>query len=122
MRFAKWVFLIAGFSGLFMIIPPFFLEAKTGEDYPPPITHPEFYYGFFGVTLAWQILFLIIAWDPVRFRPAMLAGIVEKASFVVAIAVLYALGRVAPVLLGFAAMDGVWGALFIAAFLRTPRA
>ncbi|SRR5260370_318086 len=81
MRFAKWVFLLAGASGVLMIVPPYFLEAKTGQDYPPPINHPAYYYGFFGVTLAWQFLFLVIATDPVRYRRAML----EKASFAIAI-------------------------------------
>ena len=72
MRFAKWVFLLAGVSGILLVVPPYFLERQTSEDYPPPITHPEYYYGFFGVTLAWQFLFLVIASDPVRYRRAML--------------------------------------------------
>ena len=37
MRFAKGVFLLAGVSGVLMMVPPFFMESKTGEDYPPPI-------------------------------------------------------------------------------------
>jgi hypothetical protein len=93
MRFAKWVFRIGGASGLFLIVPSYFLEGRTGEDFPPPINHPEYYYGFVGVTLAWQILFLIIGSDPVRYRPAMLLAMVEKSGFVVAIAVLYLANR-----------------------------
>jgi hypothetical protein len=120
MRYAKWVFLLAGVSGILMVVPPYFLERQTGEDYPPPITHPEFYYGFLGVTLAWQFLFLVIASDPVRYRRAMLPAMVEKASFALAIPVLYALGRVAGVWIGFAAMDATWLVLFVIAYLRTP--
>lgn len=121
MRFAKWVFRLAGVSGILLIVPPYFLEAKTGEDFPPPINHPEYYYGFFGVTLAWQFLFLVIGSDPVRYRRAMLPAMLEKVSFAVAIPILYAQGRVPPILLGFATMDATWLLLFIAAYLRTPK-
>lgn len=33
MRFAKWVFLLAGVSGILLVVPPYFLERQTGEDY-----------------------------------------------------------------------------------------
>jgi hypothetical protein len=121
MRFARWVFLLSGASGVLIIVPPFFLEARTSADYPPPITHPEYYYGFFGITLAWQFMFLVIGSQPVRYRLAMLPAILEKASFAIAIPVLYARGRVPGILVGFSAMDATWMLLFIAAFLKTPR-
>jgi hypothetical protein len=121
MRFATWVFRIAGATGLLLIVPPLFMEYRTGKDYPPAINHPEYYYGFFGVTLAWQILFLVIGSDPVRYRPAMLTAVLEKAGFVVAIAGLYLAGRVHPIWIGFAALDATWLVLFIVAFLRTPK-
>jgi hypothetical protein len=121
MRFARWVFLLAGVSGILMVLPPYFLEQKTGEDYPPPVTRPEYYYGFFGVTLAWQVLFLVIASDPVRYRRAMLPAMLEKASFALAIPVLYAAGRVPGVWLGFASMDGTWLVLFAVAYWLTPK-
>jgi hypothetical protein len=120
MRFAKWVFLLAGVSGVLMVAPLYLLEGRMGEDYPPPINHPECYYGFVGVTLAWQIMFLVIASDPVRYRTAMLPAMLEKASFAVAVPVLYALGRVAATWVGFAAMDATWLVLFVVAYLRTP--
>ena len=94
MRFAKWVFLLAGITVVLMVIPPYFMEQRFGQDNPPPVNHPEFYYGFFGVTLAWQFMFLVIGSDPIRFRRAMLPAMVEKASFAVAIPTLYALERV----------------------------
>jgi hypothetical protein len=122
MRFARWVFALAGVSGVLLIVPPYFLERQTGEDYPPPVTHPEYYYGFLGVTLAWQFLFLVIASDPVRYRTAMLPAVLEKASFSLAIPLLDAAGRVAGVWLGFASMDATWLVLFVIAYLRTPKA
>jgi hypothetical protein len=121
MRFARWVFLLAGLLGLVLIVPPFFLERKLGEDYPPPINHPENYYGFLSVTLAWQVLYLVIASDPVRLRPAMPVAVLAKAAFVMSIAVLYALERVGAILLGFAAFDAACAVLFVVAYLRTPK-
>lgn len=121
MRFAKWVFLLSGISGVLLVVPPFFLEAQTSADYPPAITHPEYYYGFFGVTLAWQLMFLVIGLDPVRYRPAMLPAMVEKASFALAMPILYALDRVPGVLVGFASMDATWLVLFVLAYWWTPR-
>jgi hypothetical protein len=121
MRFAKWVFLLAGASGVLLLVPGYFLEQKTGEDLPPPISHPEYYYGFLGVTLAWQFLFLVIASDPVRYRTAMLPAMLEKAGFAFAVPILFAAGRVAAVWLGFASMDATWLVLFVIAYLRTPK-
>jgi hypothetical protein len=121
MRFAKWVYLLAGVSGVLLVAPPFFLEQRTGQDFPPAITHPEYYYGFFGVTLAWQFMFLLIGSDPVRYRKAMLPAMLEKLSFTLVIPLLYAAGRVAGMWLGFASMDAAWLVLFVAAYLRTPR-
>jgi len=121
MRFAKWVFLSAGLSGILIVAPAFFLERQTGEDSPPPITHPEYYYGFLGVTLAWQFLFLIIASDPVRFRPTMLAAMLEKIGFAAAVWILYAVGRDPGLMRGFAAMDATWLVLFVIAYWLTPK-
>ena len=121
MRFARWVFLVAGVYGVIVMLPQYFTEARLGRDYPPPVTHPEFYYGFVGVTLAWQVLFLTIAADPMRLRPAMLPAVLEKLSFAVAAPVLYATGRAPAFLAGFGGVDAVWAVLFILSYLRTRR-
>jgi hypothetical protein len=39
MRFAKWVFLLAGASGVAMVLPAYFLEERFGRDFPPPVNH-----------------------------------------------------------------------------------
>jgi hypothetical protein len=118
MRFSRWVFFAAGVYGLIVLTPQFFLEGRLGQDYPPPVTHPEFYYGFLGVALSWQLLFLVIASDPDRFRPAMLPAVLEKMSFAVTVGVLYLLQRTSAFLLGFAAVDATWGLLFTICYLR----
>lgn len=64
-----------------MLTPLYFLFNVIRRNDPTPITHPGFYYGFVGVGLAWQAAFLIIATDPARFRPIMIAAILEKFSY-----------------------------------------
>lgn len=116
--FATWVFRISGIYGLVVMLPQYFMESQVGLDSPPAITHPEFFYGFVGVVIAFQIVFLVIARDPVRFRLLMLPSIVEKWSFAIALAVLAVQGRVAGPLLIFGGIDAVLGLLFLVSFLR----
>ena len=119
MRFARRLFLIAGIYGLIVLLPQYFLEARTGRDFPPPITHPEYYYGFIGVAVAWQVLFLIISRDPVRYRAMMIPSVLEKATFGVAAVILFLTGRVPSLMLVFGLIDLTLGALFVAAYART---
>ena len=121
MRFAKIVYTVAGMYGLLVLLPQYFLEEKTGRDYPPAINHPEYYYGFISVALAWQVLFLILARDPLRYRAMMIPAILEKAGFGVAVPILFLLNRVGPVMLGAAVIDLILGALFIAAYAKTAQ-
>ncbi len=121
MRFARWVFLAAGIYGIVALAPLYFLEDRVGRDYPPAISHPEYFYGFVGVGLAWQALFLLIALDPVRLRPAMLPAIVEKASFAIAVVLLFHAQRVPDIVLVFAGGDAALGIMFALAFCLTPR-
>ena len=121
MRFARYSFLAAGTVGILVLAPMYFLLEKTGADSPPPINHPEFYYGFIGVALAFQLVFLMIATDPLKFRPLMLAGIVEKFLFVIPTFYLYWQGKVHGSIVGGAALDLVWGILFVVSYLRVGR-
>jgi hypothetical protein len=114
------VFLLAGIIGILISLPPYFGEEGFAREYPPPVNHPELYYGFFGVTLSWQVMFLVISSDPMRFRRAMLPSMLEKASFAVAIPILYSLERVAVTWVGIASMDATWLVLFFIAYLPTP--
>lgn len=120
MKFAKIVFTVAGVYGLLVLLPQYFLEKKNGLDNPPPINHPEYYYGFVGVAVAWQVLFLILARDPVRYRRIMIPSVLEKAGFGIACIVLYLQNRLAAMTLGFGILDLILGALFVAAYLKTP--
>lgn len=122
MKFAKRIFLIAAAYGFVVLLPQYFMEAKVGRDFPPPITHPEYFYGFVGVAIAWQWLFVLIARDPVRYRLAMLPGMLEKVAFGGAAVALYLQGRLATATLGFGIVDLIFAALFLVAFQRTSPA
>lgn len=119
MKFARRVFLIAGIYGLAALLPGYFLEEQVGRDYPPPITHPEYYYGFIGVAVAWQVVFLIVSRDPIRYRPMMIPAILEKATFGIAVVILFAQHRVATLTLGLALIDATLGVLFVLAYIKT---
>jgi hypothetical protein len=56
-RFARWVFLLAGIVGVLEVLPLYFYESTLNRTQPPPITHPDFYYGFVGVVLAIYLLY-----------------------------------------------------------------
>ena len=120
--FAGRVFLWAAIYGIAVLLPQYFLEERVGIDFPPPITHPEHFYGFVGVALAWQFAFLVIARDVVRFRPLMIPAALEKFLFGASTFVLYAGGRVNGLIAGAAAFDCLLGILFLISFVRLGRA
>jgi hypothetical protein len=120
MKFGKYVFLISGLLGILILFPLYFLESKIGGDFPPAIAHPEFYYGFIGVALACQVLFIIISLDPLKYRLMMIPAIIEKFSYSLAIIILVLQNRVSEVMLGSGLMDLTMGILFSIAFIKTP--
>jgi len=118
MSFARRVFQVAGIYGLVVLLPQYFMEERLGRDFPPPLNHPEHFYGFLGVAAAWQVAFLIIARDPVRYRLIMIPGMLEKVSFGLAAIVLYSQRRIPPTMLAFGILDLLWAGLFLMAFMK----
>lgn len=122
MTFARRVFLASGVYGVALLVPMLFLEARIAETFPPAHNHPELYYGFIAVTLAWQLQYLLIGTDPVRFRPPMLVAALAKTGFATSQAAVVLAGR-APATAFFAATpDLALAALFVVAWWRTPTA
>jgi hypothetical protein len=118
--FAKRVFLIAGIYGLIVLVPQYFLADRIARSSPPALTHPEFFYGFIGIALAWQICFLLIARDPVRMRSIMIPAILEKLAWGIPVAILYLHHRLAGTVFAFGMIDVLLGVLFAIAYARTP--
>jgi hypothetical protein len=120
MKFARNVFIIAGVWGVAVLTPLYFTFDLIGRSYPPAITHADLYYGFVGVALVWQIAFLIIATNPARYRPIMIAAILEKLVYVATLGTLYLRGELQIGQAAVAVPDLLLAVLFIAAFIRTP--
>lgn len=130
MKFAKVVFWIAGIWGVLVLFPLYFMSDVIGRTDPPAITHLGYYFGFLNVTLAWQLAFFILASDPVRFRPMIIAAIAEKVLFFASLIVLCSLGLASKAECVAALPDLILAGLFSVAYgktrsaqsLRLPRA
>lgn len=121
MRFARWVFLIAGIYGLIVVTPQYFMEGVIART-TGPITHPEYFYGFIGVVVAWQLAFLRIARDPELHRAIIPITVVEKLAFGLPALILYAQHRLESSVLAFGILDLVWAVMFTMCGLTTsPR-
>jgi hypothetical protein len=121
MTFVRRLFFSAGIYGLLVLVPMYFMADRLGAQYPPAINHREFYYGFIGVAVAWQVLFLILATDPRRYRPMIIPAILEKLGYGIVVLVMMARGEIAggPAIGGI--IDLVLAALFAYAFVRIGR-
>ena len=110
---AKWIFRIAGIYGLLVVVPLFVADTSG-------LANPVHYYGFAGLALAFQILFLLISTDPVRYRPVMLICVLEKLAALPFI-VLYLTGRGDEQFFFGGIIDQALAIAFVAAFLLTPK-
>jgi hypothetical protein len=116
-QFARRLFLAAGIYGVAVIVPMFFLERFIGKEDPPAITHAEFYYGFACTALAWQLVYLMMSRDPLRFRPMLLPAILGKAGFGISVLTLFAQGRLEAPGLVLPSIDLVLAVLFAWAYV-----
>ena len=121
MRSVSRLFHAAAAYGFIVLPPMYFLESRIARDHPPAITHPEFFYGFVGVALAFQAVFVIIAKEPSKYRLFMLPSALEKFSYAGAAFALVACGRAEPLLLVPATIDAAFGLSFVWAYFRTAR-
>ena len=94
MKAVRIIFGLAALWGFVALIPGLFGEAAFNAEMPPAITHPEFYYGFHGVALVFQLIFVMIALDPVRYRALIPIAMLEKLAFFAPTMWLYNEGRV----------------------------
>ena len=121
MKLAKWTFRTAGTFGLIVMIPLLFLEKLIEQIMPPSVNHPEFFYGFVILNICWQILYLFLARDPIRFRPMMIPSFFAKASGPVALMWLYLQDRISSQWITTTIMDGIFTVLFLVSFWITGK-
>lgn len=113
--FARRVYLIAAIYGFILLVPQYFLEASL----VPPTTHPEQFYGFVGLALVWQFVFVMISRDVGRYRMLMPVTVLEKLAFGLPALILFLQGRVPMPVLAVGLIDLLLGALFAIAFFRS---
>lgn len=121
MKLARWVFGLGGVIGLAILLPMYFLADYLDARFPPANTHPEHFYAFIGVAAGFQLVYLTIARDPVRYRAMMPLGAIAKMTFVISTAVLWMQGRAQFEQVRATGVDLVLAILFLVAYLRTPK-
>ena len=119
MRFARFTFIGAGIWGIVVLIPLYWLLDVTGRSYPPPSEYPHFFYGFVSVAMAWQVAFVVIGTNPMRFRSLMIPSVLEKLGYVGMLMLMYLKGVITSVDAQPALPDLLLAILFIVAFVRT---
>jgi hypothetical protein len=110
---------MAGIYGIVVLSPMYLIELGVGPALSAPLQHPEHFYGFVGVALAWQFVFLIIASDVKKYRLLMLPSIMEKLVFGAPVLLLFAKGRVGLDVLFFGCIDLILCILFALAYRAT---
>lgn len=119
MKLARWIYLVAAIYGLAVLTPAMF-AGPTVADGDPLAPYAAYFYGFVGIALVFQLVFLLIASDPVRYRSLMALSILEKASFFLPGLLLFNAGRLAegPLFYG-SLIDGVLLIAFAVAWWST---
>jgi hypothetical protein len=118
MKFTKYTFWIAAIYGVLIIFPLFFSEQKLGIDYPPPISHAEYFYSFAAVTLIWQVLFIFIAVNPIQLRPVIIPCILEKLCLLPAFVIMVPQGRFPYFWIPLMLVDIIFAIAFFIAFRK----
>lgn len=113
----RWLLRLAGIYGILVLTPLYFQEVQLGRDQPPAITHPEFFYGFIGLALVWQGVFLLMSTDPIRYRVLFPFAVLEKLSFGLPAVILSAQGRLHWQMLVAGSIDLALGMLFLIAYV-----
>jgi hypothetical protein len=121
-KFAKYTFLIAGIYGILVLVPQYFLLEKNSADFPPPITHLEYYYGFVGTALVFQIIFFVISTNPIKYRSLIVVSVFEKLAFAIPVAILFFQSRVSSSIFMAGMLDLCLGIFFLISFFRTRSA
>ena len=119
MKFTRYAFGLASAYGILVVVPLFFSEQRLGIDYPPPITHAEYFYSFAAVTLVWQFLFVAVAVKPLRYRGVIPFCILEKLGMVPAFIIMFPQGRFPLLWVPLMVVDLAFGAAFAVALFKT---
>ena len=112
--FARRVYIIAAIYG-FLAVPALYFT-----DAPDP--HRLLYFAFAGIALVFQGVFLVIARDPRRYAAFLPLTVFEKVSFGIPALAFWSQGQAADDMALGGAVDLVFAALFVAAWLKMRKA
>jgi hypothetical protein len=118
---AKLIFRVAATWGILALTPILFFPNRIGNPVPRPLTEPEYFHGFLALSLLFAILFLVIASNPIRYRPMMPIAILQKLVYPLAIFGLLSTHRAPPTKSFYAGTEFLLALLFILALLKTPK-
>ena len=93
-KHARWLFRGAAIYGAILLLPIYFVEGRVAAP-AARLPAPEYFYGFIGAALSFQILYWIIGGAPRKYHALMLLGVVAKLSFWIPVAILWSIGRTA---------------------------
>jgi hypothetical protein len=119
-KIARNIFRISGAYGILILAPQLFRESAFSAS-GAALDHPEFFYGFFLVSLAFQMIIIIISTDPLTYRPMMLAGFIEKGGHFSSCIFLFFRHRLATDMLIASSPDGLMLCLFIYCYIITSK-
>ena len=117
-KLASWLFAASGLYGIAVLSPLYWLEGEIAKT-TGGFNHPEYFYGFVGTALSAQIMFFIVAYDPLRFRPAIFFAVLEKLAFAIPVFLLWASERLSGPVVAFGGIDFVWAIIFSALWVLT---
>jgi len=118
---AKLIFRVAAILDILALTPILFFPNRIGNPVPRPLTEPEYFHGFLAYALIFALLFLVIASNPIRYRPVMWIAIVQKFVYPIAIFGLLSTHRAPPAKSFYAGTEFLFALLFILALIKTPK-
>ena len=118
---AKLIFRVAAVWAILALTPILFFPNRIGNPVPRPLTEPEYFHGFLALSLLFALLYLVIATNPIRYRPVMWIGILQKFVYPLAIFGLLSTHRAPPTKSFYAGVEFLFGLLFILALIKTPK-
>jgi hypothetical protein len=120
MKLARCVFLTAGILGLLPVVPLAYAAMVNEQIMLPDVGSASlFFYGFVFQYVCWQILYIVLARDPVRYRPMMILAFLAQVIAPLYPAWLYLYGF--RLWISIVVVDLVLAMLFLVAFWLTGR-
>jgi hypothetical protein len=119
-NFSRMVFLVAGVFGLLLLVPLAYSAIVDSQTFLPALGGGGlFFLDFVLQYLFWQVLYLVLATDPVRYRPMMIPAFFSQVIGVLNPQWLYLYGF--RYWIPVAVVEAALAILFVVAYFTTGR-